>query len=326
MIKRGFFCNKRAVINEAYHILIQIFIAISAFWIMQSFIDSVVEDTLFEKEYLSNDLALITEAIYSSPGDIYYEYDNPKANLYTFNFNFREQSVSIKEAGAEKPIAISVAYGEDKNINNELKELIRPQKIFFKKTQTKIIADQHPIDTTKYSDFLCSKINTKKEMSTINIVLYDYQSTSETKAVIQTILKKIQKLLQEKSAKVEILELKDIASKSNDYDMIIGLKIKNQNSNVLSIDYPISHDDFSLRSNNKLSCLLANQIRRLLYPDSLPKVRAIDNIPVDNKYNINLLITLNGKGNEIFNKINSDNNIEILSEKISNSIIKFYQE
>lgn len=129
---------KKSQTREIYHILIQVSIAIAIFWILQSYINSVEEDTMFEKSYLSKDLALLTEAIYSAPGNVEYNYSNDKADLSRYSLNFGEQRITILETGEQKEIKSFFPYGEDQYLYLEARNFYGVHEIHYSKNQDKL--------------------------------------------------------------------------------------------------------------------------------------------------------------------------------------------
>ena len=86
------FPSKKAELNEIYHVLIQIIIALAIYAALQSYIDSVAEDTLFEKYYLGEDLRLFANTFYGSPGTMDYVYSNDIVKLEKFEFEYINDS------------------------------------------------------------------------------------------------------------------------------------------------------------------------------------------------------------------------------------------
>ena len=147
MKKRGncplFFLHKKAQTNEVYHILIQILIALAIYWILQSYIDSVAKDTLFEKYYLSRDLSLLTNTIYGAPGEIKYIYANDKAELNKFEFEFREQKVSVDETESKGQLKLEQPYGEDISSPFSGQKISNSNQIAFSKTKNNLEINQN---------------------------------------------------------------------------------------------------------------------------------------------------------------------------------------
>lgn len=132
-------CIKLFLNNKAqtmvYHMIIQVIIAVAIYLILQSYIDSVAKDTLFEKSYLSKDIALMINTIYASPGELSYTYANDKAELNKFEFNFGDQKVRIKEAKSDKKLDVEYPYGEDLKTPFSAQRISNSNKLVFSKTK-----------------------------------------------------------------------------------------------------------------------------------------------------------------------------------------------
>ena len=129
-----FFLSKKSQTNEIYHTLIQILIAVAVYWILQSYIDSISKDTLFEKAYLSKDIALLTDTIYGSPGDVNYNYINDQVRLNRFEFIFNNQKVGVSEIENKGKIIVEQPYGEDLTYPHSGQDISSSDHITFSKT------------------------------------------------------------------------------------------------------------------------------------------------------------------------------------------------
>lgn len=140
MQKRGkilLFSKKADVTVELLFVLIQLILALAIYAALQSYVNSVGDDTLYEKIYLSKDLALFLNTLYAGPGEVNYAYSNEELVLSRFIFDFKNQKVVVKEI-AEKPIPIEHPYGEDKNLEWKSEEIYKSDKMAFVKTDKKL--------------------------------------------------------------------------------------------------------------------------------------------------------------------------------------------
>ncbi len=136
--RRRIFLDKRGQTNEIYHILIQLLIAVTIYMILQSYIDSVAKDTLFEKSYLSKDLALLTNTIYGGPGEVKYLYVNDEVELGRFEFDFSDGKVKVGERGVEADIGAEYPYAEDLKFQYFGERITWSDKILLSKTGDKL--------------------------------------------------------------------------------------------------------------------------------------------------------------------------------------------
>ena len=140
MKKRGkklLFSKKADVTVELLFVLIQLILALAIYAALQNYVKSVEDDTLYEKYYLSKDLALFLNTLYASPGEVHYEYSNEELDLSRFIFDFKNQKVVVKEI-AEEAIPIEHPYGEDKNLEWKSEDISQSDKIVFVKTDKKL--------------------------------------------------------------------------------------------------------------------------------------------------------------------------------------------
>ena len=143
MTKNKLFLSKKAQTNEIYYILIQILIALVIYWALQSYVDSVAKDTLFEKSYLSKDIALLVNAIYSAPEEIRYIYTNEKVAINKFEFDFSQQTVIVSEIDAKVNIETKQPYGEDLSYPLLRHRLYNTNQIAFYKNENNLEVTQN---------------------------------------------------------------------------------------------------------------------------------------------------------------------------------------
>ena len=91
--KRGFY-RKAQIEHEFYYILAQLLLIALVGFALFSFVDTVGQGTLYHKKYIARDLALITDTIYASPGDIHYIYP---VDISEFIINFKQDGVEVYE-------------------------------------------------------------------------------------------------------------------------------------------------------------------------------------------------------------------------------------
>jgi len=162
-------------------VIFEIVIVIVAFFSLMGYVKLVKEDTLFEKSFLSNDIALVAETIYSAPGNIAYTYSQPKADISGFDFSFLKQKAGIVEDDGTD--VVGFAYADDlflyRNLNAQIDN---PDKIEFLKSGNKIKAGE---SLTKNMDGVAiagDELKKKYNLGDIKIVInpgygalsYDY--------------------------------------------------------------------------------------------------------------------------------------------------------
>ena len=115
-----------------YQVLIQLIIVIFVFAILMSYVKSVEKSTLFEKDYIAKDIALIIDANYAAPGEVEYSYKNTRIILDKFNFEFRNQKLRVTEAEKSQDAGMIAGYGDVKTKKIDV-SLNSPERIEFHK-------------------------------------------------------------------------------------------------------------------------------------------------------------------------------------------------
>ena len=116
--------NKKAISHEVFLNVFEIVLAAIVIITLLNFVQSVVNNTIFEKNYLSRDLATLTNTIYSAPGDVNYNYQE-KTGKFSFTFDFSPSKIKVSE-NYEKPNSLVVIGENLLSHKNEQDELNNP--------------------------------------------------------------------------------------------------------------------------------------------------------------------------------------------------------
>lgn len=143
MQKRGSkFLSKRATffLKKILIHLGMLGLAILVYFILQSYVKSIDEDTEFQKIFLARDISLLTNTLYAPPGKVDYTYSFDKLDLSKFKFEFKAFSatdnhpvVLVERDGLAK----NYPYGKPHNSNDQYL-ISGPKSIKFSKTDKKI--------------------------------------------------------------------------------------------------------------------------------------------------------------------------------------------
>jgi len=110
-----FFIKSKRASKIVYQVMIQLIIVMFVFAILMSYVKSVEKDTLFEKDYLAKDMALIIDANYAAPGEIDYSYKNTRVDIKKFNFEFKDQKLRVTESVKSQDAGMIESYGDVKS-------------------------------------------------------------------------------------------------------------------------------------------------------------------------------------------------------------------
>lgn len=110
--------NKKGISHEIFFNVFEIILAAIVVLALLNFIRSVVDSTIFEKNYLSRDLAILTNIIYGAQGDVVYTYKE-KTGKFPFTFDFRPNKIEVDES---RKLTASIPLGENKKLHEQEKE------------------------------------------------------------------------------------------------------------------------------------------------------------------------------------------------------------
>ena len=112
-LKNLIFNNRKGLSHEiffnAFELVLAVIIAIALFL----FISDIAEQTIFEKNYLVRDLALVINTLYAAPEEIVYNYEEDTSK---FILDFTENKVTVFRKEEEKTNTnIFYLFAENKN-------------------------------------------------------------------------------------------------------------------------------------------------------------------------------------------------------------------
>ncbi len=149
--------NRKADMDTAiFVIMVDLLIVFMLLTFMLQFIGGIEDNTIFEKKFLAQDIAMFVNAIYSIPTDIYQKSFEPGGllDISRFNYKFDEQGNSrvVVSRTGEKSAGIHHPFGLDTTISHDFDELSLPEKIYIEKYDDTIyIASESSISQRGYS-------------------------------------------------------------------------------------------------------------------------------------------------------------------------------
>jgi len=263
-----------------YWVLIEVVIAVMIVSAYAWYVDSVRTNTLPQKKFLARDIALVSNAIYSAPGSLYYWYEPPQIQailLQKFDYTLKDQKAIIKE----KSLETRYPYGEGSFLNNVISLLQKPLKIEFENSNNAFLFQKKIVP--KYFNKKYQETETKTD----NIILVsgilknprtgqEYiegeSYTSQLSFSIQNTKSKLNLQLDKADIKTAFSILEQEQS-----DIIIGISEDKESKQEIKI-YIGSEN---IKQNRKLASLIANKLSKLKRP--------IPIIPVESSKNILLI-------------------------------------
>lgn len=104
--------NKKAILGltDMGNIMTELFLIITLIAASFGYITSMKDGTYYNKHYLSRDLAYLLDTIYSVPGNVFFEYNNPKINFSKLAVKVSGNFVEVMEKeGKSRPISFNFA-------------------------------------------------------------------------------------------------------------------------------------------------------------------------------------------------------------------------
>ncbi|MBI4453244.1 hypothetical protein HY636_01230 [Candidatus Woesearchaeota archaeon] len=128
------FCSNRGMSHDLFFNIFELVLASIILLALLYFINDISEQTIFEKNFMARDLALLINTIYAAPGEVKYNYNE---NMEGFIFDFSDSKVEIKRKQDDESANVFYPFAKTKNIPfsdkrlNYEKEIV---KIIFSKS------------------------------------------------------------------------------------------------------------------------------------------------------------------------------------------------
>lgn len=127
--------KKGGIVHEQFFNIFEIALAILILLALLKFIYDISNKTIFEKNYMARDLAILLNTLYSAPGEVRYDYSE---NIEGLVFDFAGNKVEILTKKDEESTKVFYPFGKNKNLQFLDKELIYENekvKIIFLKSK-----------------------------------------------------------------------------------------------------------------------------------------------------------------------------------------------
>lgn len=143
MQKRGSkFLNKKGTLalRQSLIHLGMIALLVVVYFLMDAYVNSIAQDTEFERIFLSRDIALLVNSLYSAPGNVEYIYSFDKLDLSKFEFELKDYSeindIPVIEVKGYELIK-TYPYAKNSPLK-EINKVANSKEIKFSKSDSKI--------------------------------------------------------------------------------------------------------------------------------------------------------------------------------------------
>jgi hypothetical protein len=109
------FAGKRGLMEDLHVYLIQLVMILGYTIVIIAFAAAGVNNSLFERAYITRDLASITTAIIASPGNVFYTYD---LTGYEFILEFSNKKIAAKDKNEKNSVFYSYASDLSYNVRD----------------------------------------------------------------------------------------------------------------------------------------------------------------------------------------------------------------
>jgi len=119
--------NRKGISHDLFFNVFELVLAFIVILALFQFITDVVEQTIFEKNFLARDLSVLVNTLYAAPGNVVYNYDEDMDN---FILNFEKNKISVFEKGEnEDDVTTFYLFAE----NNEIPFIVNKLEVNSKK-------------------------------------------------------------------------------------------------------------------------------------------------------------------------------------------------
>lgn len=136
--------NKRGMTNEIFFNIFELVLAAIVLLSLLVFVKGIATQSIFEKSYLSRDIASAMNTIYAAPGDVDYNYiEKPKG--YSFFVELKNSRAYVYEETEKNPEQrTSYPFAENKKIKLSYETIYASAGVNFKlsKNSSQITAEQ----------------------------------------------------------------------------------------------------------------------------------------------------------------------------------------
>lgn len=143
--------------------------------IIFNYINTVQDDTLFMKEFLARDLALMIDTVSTVPGEVTYTYKDSKANLSKFTYSFSKGIVDSpnkvdirvsKEQAATMPEDTTYPFYYDAKLSADFRTIADSKQIAFTKKAGIIDVGK---EISRASAGACASIDTRGQIALLTL-------------------------------------------------------------------------------------------------------------------------------------------------------------
>jgi len=108
----GFKC-KRGMTHESFFNIFDILMVATVIVAILLFINDVVQQTIFEKNYMARDMSILINTLYAAPGEVVYNYNE---NVQGFIFDIADNNVNVYRKQDKDTLNVFYPFAKNNNI------------------------------------------------------------------------------------------------------------------------------------------------------------------------------------------------------------------
>lgn len=223
--------NKRGVEQEVYFMIFEVLMIVFVSFVLFRYVNSMGDNTYFEKNYLARDLSLLTTTLLASPGNIGYTYYFDKGDISKFSYDLENGAFIV----SKKESPMYFIYAEDGFRSSGIKASLSAPK----QLQFSLIGNDFEIGENlqlSFGKLVCRGVDTKDE-------------EWKKKEIVITGDRDIKKKIEDKA---EFHEYNIKTEYSEKTDILVRIS-RNEDTGGMIKAYVNSE------KNNKLACLIINK-------------------------------------------------------------------
>lgn len=95
-----------------------------------TYVNSIEDNTHFDKKFISRDVALLVDTIYASPNDISCQYDSAQRPISDFDISFDNKRAIVTETGNPDALKLYYPFAADKFFQSDYENLVASETLY----------------------------------------------------------------------------------------------------------------------------------------------------------------------------------------------------
>ncbi len=243
------FNKKRGQFKLSLWTIIELMLFVIVALLFISMIRDVQDNTLFEKTYVSRDMALMANTVQSVPGDVTVYYSQPNFDIGNFSYDFTDNLVILYNPEERTGSEVKYPFFINSNLLSSLEDLETPSHLVFVKT-SELFQIREDYNEDSVEQLVCGNIQATLAGQDTLVV---YSTTNNKNEIAITDYLSSDKLSFIKRSS----QTTDIETNTN---LVIGIEIATDNTsttNTIKAYYPYGSNS---EQSKKMACSILSEL------------------------------------------------------------------